>query len=210
MGMRQSLSSLNDHIPFRQCQQRKGVLDTTSAKVNPSLSCQRSKNIQELQTTFSNCMKVQWSRLFTFAGNLALLQFCSQRERSLNSAAKDRISFFLSIYIRLRTTWLFDLIELHFSLDQFPAAPSLQISLKTQVRVSSLPLMSFFDDIYGNGPYIKRQRIIKWHSRERQEYLVSVAKRLLLQAFYSGYASPSDVDAKGQTLIHVMFQLEVQ
>jgi hypothetical protein len=171
------------------------------SKINTPLSSQRfhSKNVPAL--AFSDCEVVQWSRIFTYARNILILNLSGKSQSSSITANGDDKYAIFNAYLRLRTTWLYDLVELNLSFQRDAAKLSWGISLKPQIRVKDLPLRSFFADIYGCS--WKRPLSVNLPSRPKQEHLAFIAQKLLLQAFSSGNASPGDVDALGQTFIHV-------
>jgi hypothetical protein len=173
---------------------------------NLSFPGKRRKNtIDNSNTFFSYFKKVEWGKMLTLAGNTAILQLGSQSKKPFASATKDDKNLkFLNFYLRLRTAWLFDLVELNFSFQQYPGAPSLQVSLNALTRVNYLPLETFFADIYRRRPCRNRSlNRKKIRSKEEQARLFTVARKLLLQNFYAGDASPSYVNANGETMLHV-------
>ncbi|KAH8692126.1 hypothetical protein BGW36DRAFT_303365, partial [Talaromyces proteolyticus] len=196
-------SSSNDAIAIPQTgnQQR----NPRSAKKH--YKGHRLQRFDNSNINFSSFSKVEWKRVLTLAGNTVVVQLGSQSKLPFKTTCKIDRNNFLSIYIRLRTTWLFDAIEINFSLQQHPSAPSIQASLKAQIRVKALPLKTFFVDIYGYRKTRNSTDIKEIPSREKQEYLFNVARRLLLQNFYAGRASPSDIDSRGQTLLHLQSEL---
>ncbi|CRG82929.1 hypothetical protein PISL3812_00276 [Talaromyces islandicus] len=198
-------------MPYSENQKR----DLSKAKI--PLAEKRKKDIDRPNASFSNFKRVEWSKLLTLAGNTVIFQFGSQSKKSFTSACERDKNMFLNFYLRLRTAWLFDLVELNFSLQQYPSAPSVLASLKSLRRVRRLPLTTFFMDIYGmranhkHGGYCKalgynylRNKV---PSEETQVHLFTLARKLLLQNFYAGDASPTDIDAQGQTLIHLQVML---
>lgn len=104
-------------------------------------------------------------------------------------------------------------IDMAFLLKWLSGSPSLNISLRTENRREVLPLYSFFRKLY--EVYLWPYKInsitttgsqsysLEPVSKERQNYLFSVARKLVLQAYHSGDASPQDVDAQGRNLLHV-------
>lgn len=179
--------------------------DPGSSKATLSVTGRRGKNVNHTITLLSNVMMVKWSKVLNFAGNTIVLQVGSQGKRSLAFASEDVKNMFLDVYIRLRMTWLFDLVELNFSLHQYPGNPSIRASLRTQIRVKRLPLEEFFIDIYGHrhrrrDEQLQERRI---STQEEQLHLFSVAQKLLLGKFYAGEAFPNAIDANGHTLLHV-------
>ena len=101
---------------------------------------------------------------------------------------------------RLRAIRLTSAYDFRFLLSQEPTGFSITTGLRTERRVKTLPLYSFFNDLY--------DRLHKSDHRsesllERRQYLLSVARKVLSQAFQAGRASPDDVDAQGRTLLHV-------
>ena len=81
--------------------------------------------------------------------------------------------------------------------------PAIGISLRIEARVKVLPLYSFFWKLYHSYLYSKRDYINGPSSTKTHDYLISVTRKMLLQAFQSGSASPDDVDGQGRTLLHV-------
>jgi hypothetical protein len=139
--------------------------------------------------------------MFTYARNTLVLNFSGKSQNSSIAAKGDDKCAIFNAYLRLRTTWLYDLVELNFSFQREAATINWGLSLKSQIRVEHLALRTFFMDIYGRRP--QKSPVRQVPSRENQEYLASIAKRLLSQAFHSGNASPGDVDSFGRTFIHV-------
>lgn len=171
-----------------------------SNKENSSGTGPRGNNINHNIALLPNVMMIKWSKVLTFAGNAIVLQVGSQGKRSLAFASKDVKNMFLDVYIRLRMTWLFDLMELNFSLRQYPGNSSIRASLRAQIRVESLPLTGLFLEFYGIGLTLVRGRV---PSPEEQLHLFSIARKLLLEKFYAGEAFPNAIDTDGQTLLHV-------
>jgi hypothetical protein len=95
--------------------------------------------------------------------------------------------------------------EFVFLLQWNSAFPSLGFLLKTEARVQVLPLHSFFKKLYEVFLYQHNSRELV--SEEEQDYLFSVAQKMLLQAYQSKTASPQDVDEEGRTLLHVRVHL---
>lgn len=174
----------------------------SKAKYSPS--GQRRQYIDASHGLYSNVMKTEWIKMLTLAGTTIIFQLRSQTKRSFMAADEDNKNMDLDIYLRLRIAWLFDLVELNFSLQQYPGAPSIQFSLRTQTRLKRLPLHSFFMDIYGRRS--RRSQLLqgkKAPSEEEQLRLASIARKLLLQSLYAGDVAPNYIDARGQTLLHV-------
>jgi hypothetical protein len=182
-----------------------------SPRAKRPLTDKRRKEMNHSDAVFRNSKKIEWSKMLTLAGNAVVLQFGSQSKTSFTSASEDDKKRFLNFYLRLRTVWLFDLIELKFSLQQYPGAPSVQASLKALTRVRRLPLETFFQDIYSvrwkkHYDDIRSYKEVinrKPPSKEQQYHLFTVARKALLQSFYAGHASPSFIDANGRNLLHV-------
>lgn len=181
--------------------------DRTLRKAKPSAVGRKQNNTDLSFTTLPKIMKaVVWSRMFTFIGNTIVLQLGTQGKKSHIFASEDEKNKFLNVYLRLRMTWIFDLVELEFSLQQYPGNPSIRASLRTQIRVEKLPLEEFFMDIYGRhwGKYRLSQNYReKILSQQEQLHLFSVARKLLLETFYAGNAFPNCINATGRTLLHV-------
>lgn len=90
--------------------------------------------------------------------------------------------------------------------------PSIGISLRLEARCKVLPLSSFFRKLYytylyrkirlttSPGSFVYPRKLV---SKEKQDYLLSVARKQILQAYQSGSASPQDVDRTGKNLLHV-------
>jgi hypothetical protein len=174
----------------------------SKAKFSPS--GQRRQYIDPSNGLYSNTMKTEWIKMLTLAGNIIIFQLRSQTKRSFIAADEDDKNMDFDVYLRLRIAWLFDLVELNFSLQQYPGAPSIRVSLRTQTRVKRLPLHSFFMDIYGRRS--RENQLLqgkKAPSKEEQLRLASIARKLLLQRLYAGDAAPNYIDAQGQTLLHV-------
>ena len=79
--------------------------------------------------------------------------------------------------------------------------PSLGVSLRAVRRVEEHPLWSFFADF---NQFV-RAIPINSDTIKRQDYLLGVAQKVLLNCFDSGRASPDDVDSYGCTLLYVRF-----
>lgn len=174
------------------------------SKAEYSPSGQRRQYIDSSNGLYSNIMKTEWIKMLTLAGNTIIFQLRSQTKRSFMAADEDDKNLDLNIYLRLRIARLFDLVELNFSLRQYPGTPSIQVSLRAQTRVKRLPLHSFFMDIYGRrsrGNQLLQGK--KAPSKEEQLRLASIARKLLLQSLYARDAAPNYIDAQGQTLLHV-------
>jgi hypothetical protein len=179
------------------------------SNINRFLTGGRGREFDDTDVYFPSSMKIEWSKNLTLAGNTIVLQLGNGSKKPFTLASEVDKHKFLCLYLRLRTNWLFDLVELKFSLQDFLGAPSIQYSLRTQIRVKCLPLHTFFFDIYGchglrpsrNKRSPQQRRGIP--SSEEQIHMFSVARKLLLQRFYAGGASPNDINAKGQTLLHV-------
>ncbi|QKX63955.1 uncharacterized protein TRUGW13939_11127 [Talaromyces rugulosus] len=178
---------------------------------NANLSFPRKRRkdvIDNSNIFFSYFKRVEWSKMLTLAGNTVILQFGSLSKKPFASATEDDKNKFLNCYLRLRTAWLFDLVEFNFSFQQYPCAPSVQVSLKALTRVKSLPLETFFKDIYGaRFPRNKPLQKTVIPSEEEQTRLFTVARKLLLKRFYAGDASPSYTNANGETLLHFQTRL---
>lgn len=179
--------------------------DRNLSKAKLSATGQRQSYTKYPAVLLPKFMKVEWSKMITFAGNTIVLQLGSQGKKSLTFPSEDVKNMFLNVYMRLRIEWLFDLVELNFSFQQYPGAPSIRASLRAQTRVESLPLLGFFIDIYGcrgrRGRELLRTRSIP--TQEEQLHLFSVGRKLLLESFYAGDASPNVIDKMGETLLHV-------
>lgn len=171
------------------------------SKQSRSLTGKRKKEIGNSNFVVRNFKRVEWSKMLTLAGNTVVLELGSQSKKSFTSASGDDKNRFLNFYLRLRTAWLFDLVELNLSLQQYPSAPSVRASLKAITRVARLPLETFFEDIYGYGKYLLKKKTIP--PKAAQVHMFNVARKLLLQRFYAGDASPSFIDIDGRTLLHV-------
>lgn len=177
------------------------------SKAKSVLKGQNGKWNDHSRVFICDVMKVQWERVLIFAGNAIIIQFGTHSKKLCNSTNEEEKNMFMSLYLRLRIAWCLDLAEFQFSLQQSSGVPSIRASLRTQNRVKSLPLHAFFLDVYGDGERLFRlKRKTKFPSREKQDYLFSVAQRLLVQSFYAGDASPNDIDEQGQTLLHVGLQ----
>lgn len=181
--------------------------DRSLHKANPSAMRRKHNNNDESTAILPIITKVvEWSKMLTFAGNAMVVQLGSQDIRSHSFASEDEKNTFLDVYIRLRMTWIFDLVELEFSLRQYPGNPSIRASLRTQIRVEKLPLEEFFMDIYGR--HWRKYRLSQSYrekilSQQEQLHLFSVARKLLLETFYAGNAFPNSINATGGTLLHV-------
>jgi hypothetical protein len=174
------------------------------SKAKSSPSGQRRQYIDPSNGLYSNIMKTEWIKMLTLSGNTIIFQLRSQTKRSFMAPDEDDKNIDLDVYLRLRIFWLFDLVELKFSLQQYPGTPSISVSLRAQTRVKRLPLRSFFMDIYGRrsrGNQLLRGK--KAPSKEEQLRLASIARKLLLQSLYAGDVAPNHIDAQGQTLLHV-------
>lgn len=187
-------------VPYSANQER------NSNRANISLSGKKRSDTKNSDVFFAYFKRFEWSKMLTLAGNTVILQLGSKGTKLSTSTSEDKKNRFLNFYLRLRTAWLFDLAELNFSLQQYPGAPSVRISLKALTRVSKLPLESFFKDLYGYRMYRNKKlgitrRLIP--SKERQVRLFILARKLLLQDFYAGKISPSYINEDGETLIHV-------
>jgi hypothetical protein len=179
-------------------------------KAKSSATGRRPNYIKYPAALLPSFMKVEWSKVLTFAGNTIVLQLGSQGKKSLTFASEDVKNMFLNVYMRLRIAWLFDTVELSFSFEQYPGNPSIRASLKSLIRGKSLPLQGLFMDIYGHrcwrrcerrGSELLQRRSIP--TQEEQLHLFSVGRKLLLESFYAGDASPNVVSETGETLLHV-------
>lgn len=172
-----------------------------------SLTGKRRKGIDNSDSSFAYFKRTESSKMLTLAGNTVILQLGSQSKKPFTLASEDDKNRFINFYLRLRTAWLFGLVELNFSLQQCPGAPSVRVSLKALTRVSKLPLETFFEDLYGiRWKRNKSLQMKRTPSKEYQEHLFTVARKLLLQSFYAGEVSPSYIDGYGRTLLHVRQQ----
>lgn len=147
------------------------------SKAKSSPSGQRRQYIDPSNGLCSNVMKTEWIKMLTLAGNTIIFQLRSQTKRSFMAADEDDKNMDLDVYLRLRIAWIFDLVELNFSLQQYPGAPSIRVSLRTQTRIKRLPLHGFLwiftvedhEEINcykGKKPLLKRSNFIWPLSRE--------------------------------------------
>ena len=124
--------------------------DRSLRKVKPSSIDRKQNNRGDSIAILPSTAKVvEWSKMLTFAGNAMVLQLGNQGKRPHTYASEEQKNVFLDVYIRLRMVWIFDLMELKFSLQQYSGNPSIQALLRTHIRVEKLPLEDFFEDIYG-------------------------------------------------------------
>lgn len=178
--------------------------DLISNKAKSSGTERKLKDIDHNIALLPNVMKVvEWTKMLAFAGNMVILQLGSQGKRSHTFTSEDDKNMFLDVYIRLRMTWLFDLVELNFSLQQYSGNPSIRASLRTQIRVRSLPLEGLFDGIYEYKECCRSRGLYRIPTQEEQLHLFFVARKFLLANFYSGNAFPNAIDTNGETLLHV-------
>uniref|UniRef100_A0A093VTR4 Ankyrin-1 n=1 Tax=Talaromyces marneffei PM1 TaxID=1077442 RepID=A0A093VTR4_TALMA len=168
-----------------------------------SATGQGGSSMDYSSSPWPNPMKVEWSKTVTVAGNTIVLQLGSHGKKSITFANKDAKNMFLNVYMRLRMAWISNLVELNFSLQHYPGAPSVQASLRTLIRVKSLPLERFFWGIYAK-PWTRACPI---PTQEEQLHLFSVARKLLLEKFYAGDAFPNAINADGFTLLHLQAAL---
>lgn len=84
--------------------------------------------------------------------------------------------------------------------------PSINVSLRAEFRTKNLPLESFFFNLYEmrlSKSVADDRAHVQRYGVARDEYLLSVIRKVLQEACSSGQLSPYQRDEMGQTLLHV-------
>ena len=145
------------------------------------------------------CTPMEWKSAIRVRDSQLLLWRCKIMCKNCPVHQRSGDSTETAIRYRQRVDLLPGLIEFSFNIKWTSWFPSIGISLKTEARVKTLPLYPFFRDLY----WKLRRDHIRPIPKEKQDRLFSLARKMLLQAYQSGNASPQDVDENGRTLLHV-------
>jgi hypothetical protein len=151
------------------------------------------------------CRLIDWKRVFHFGASGLLLQYCKSICEDCPLHQSRTVTSKMVLRHRGRIPFVADTLEFAILLQRSSRGPAVGVSLRTEARVKVLPLFSFFRRLYDSHLHPKGNSRTQALSMKRQDYLISVARKLLLQAFHSGGASPDDVDSQGRTLLHVGF-----
>ena len=151
------------------------------------------------------CRSLGWQRTYRLSSSSILMgQYCSNTSDDCPLHRKRKRSSEVAIRIRQQVPFTVTVLEGILEIYQSSVYPSLGISLRTEARVKVHPLNSFFRKLYFS--YLGVMATSRHPDPvKRQDYLLSVAQRMLVYSFSSGDASPDDVDSQGRTLLHVGF-----
>lgn len=194
-------------------QQRTGLQRDWFTAIVP-VSPNKTDFLSRWATFCCRCRLMDWKSIIRVRDSKLLLRHC---EFMCEDCPVHQRSSETSVRYRKRVSLLPGMVEFAFLLKWTSGFPSLGISLRTEVRVKVLPLYRFFQRLYDT--HLRQRKIhpttstrvqtysLEPVSKEKQDYLFSVARKMLLQAYQSGNASPQDVDGKGRTLLHVRVHL---
>lgn len=149
------------------------------------------------------CRLVDWERVLRFGNRKFLLQHSKAMSEDCPIHRRRVDSSRMALRHRGGIPFLPGILEFEVLFQRRCRIPATGISLRTEARVKVLPLFSFFKKLYGSHLRSKGDSRTQPSSMKKQDYLISVTRKMLLQAFQSGSASPDDVDEQGRTLLHV-------
>ena len=161
-----------------------GSQDTTKA------SAIGNKYVFGSQISGCKCRLVDWQRIYRLGSTSKLMiQSCNSMSKNCPIHHKRKRFSKEAMYYRQQIPFIGNMLEFTLLICQNLRCPSIGISLRTEARVKVLPLHSFFRKLYSFRLSAKRSFKLQT-SLERQDYLLSVARRMLILAFRSGEASP--------------------
>ncbi|KAH8590623.1 hypothetical protein B0O99DRAFT_675868 [Bisporella sp. PMI_857] len=166
------------------------------------------KHYQTTLSLYCTCRRINSIGAWTFSG-IANAATNYQNVYSENCKVHANNQAYLAhIRCYIQSTILRNLVKLSFEAIYGAGGCSISFGLRTSRIVHKLPLKSFFYDLYRyRSP--RNQKILYWghhnriYNRKKQNKLLRVVHRKLLEAFNSGKASPDDVDEYGWTLLHL-------
>jgi hypothetical protein len=189
--------------------------DLFTAKIPAATN--KTELLSRSATPCCRCRSMGWKSIIRVRDSKLLLRHCKFMCEDCPVHRRSTYSSETAMWYQKRVSLLPGIIEFAFLLKWTSGFPSLGISLRAEARVKVLPLYRFFRRLYGarlRQPKIHPNTSTRFQSYSRepvskakQDYLFSVARKMLLQAYQSRNASPQDIDAQGWTLLHVRAHL---
>jgi hypothetical protein len=197
-------------------EQHTGLQRGSFTAIIPGLS-NETESLTKSATFCCRCRPIAWESIIRIRDSKMQLRHCKFMREDCPVHQHSSYSSQTAVRYRKGMKLLRSMVELEFLIGWTSVFPSLGVSLRTEARVKILPLYGFFRGLYKN--HLRQRKIypatstrgqcysMVLVSKEKQDYLFSVARKTILKAYQSGNASPQDVDKKGRTLLHARIHL---